>query len=416
MVGLRGIAVQSDRRMRKLRPELVDELAESIRVQGLLHPIILRPRSRDGIGYLLVVGRHRLEAVRKLKHDNIRAEIHDGMDADAAELAEIDENLIRADLTPAERAQHIGRRKELYEEQHPETKHGATLKRGTKKAPRSQNENSAFVDDTAAKTGKGRSTVARDATRAKDCVVLDQITGTCLDQGDEIDALCKLPEKEQRILAKAAAKGKKVSAKTRFKQIKRDEREQQLGLKLLTLPIQKYGVIVEDYEWDFKVWSEEGMGRHAANHYPVSRDAHTAQEIVERTKDRIECAADDCALFAWTTVPHLAICIDVLRLRMFRYVSSWTWDKVKCGTGYWNRNRHEILLLGIRGNIPCPAPGQQWESLISIKSTEHSAKPEQFLAMIEAYFPSLPKIELNRRGALRAGWDAWGLETKEAAE
>jgi hypothetical protein len=38
-------------------------------------------------------------------------------------------------------------------------------------------------------TGKGRSTVARDVTRAKKVAVLDDIAGTCLDKGDEIDAL-----------------------------------------------------------------------------------------------------------------------------------------------------------------------------------------------------------------------------------
>ena len=59
----------------------------------------------------------------------------------------------------------------------------------------SQNENlKAFVADIAVKTGKGRSTVARDVTRAKKVAVLDDIAGTCLDKGDEIDALGKLPE------------------------------------------------------------------------------------------------------------------------------------------------------------------------------------------------------------------------------
>jgi hypothetical protein len=81
---------------------------------------------------------------------------------DGMELDEIDENLIRADLSPAERALASGRRKELYEQQHKEAKHGA-IGRGRKKT--SQDEKS-FVADTAAKTGKGRSTVARDVTRA----------------------------------------------------------------------------------------------------------------------------------------------------------------------------------------------------------------------------------------------------------
>jgi N6-adenosine-specific RNA methylase IME4 len=34
--------------------------------------------------------------------------------------------------------------------------------------------------------------------------------------------------------------------------------------------------------------------------------------------------------------------------------------------------------------------------------------------MIEQYFPTLPKIELNRRGPPRPGWDAWGNEAEQA--
>jgi N6-adenosine-specific RNA methylase IME4 len=32
--------------------------------------------------------------------------------------------------------------------------------------------------------------------------------------------------------------------------------------------------------------------------------------------------------------------------------------------------------------------------------------------MLEQYFPTLPKIEINRRGAPRPGWDAWGDEVE----
>jgi hypothetical protein len=54
-----------------------------------------------------------------------------------------------------------------------------------------------------------------------------------------------------------------------------------------SLPDLKFGVILEDFEWDFVVRSREtGMDRHAANHYPVSEDAHTADEIVARTAGR----------------------------------------------------------------------------------------------------------------------------------
>ena len=41
-----------------------------------------------------------------------------------AELAEIDENLVRGKQAPAQEASAIFRRKAIYEELHPETKHG----------------------------------------------------------------------------------------------------------------------------------------------------------------------------------------------------------------------------------------------------------------------------------------------------
>ena len=108
---------------------------------------------------------------------------------------------------------HVARRKELYEKLHPETKHGGD-RRSAGARSSSQNENlKAFVADIAVRTGKGRSTVARDVTRAKKVAVLNDIAGTCLDKGDEIDALGKLPEGQQRKLATAARAGEKVSAK-----------------------------------------------------------------------------------------------------------------------------------------------------------------------------------------------------------
>ncbi len=45
----------------------------------------------------------------------------------------------------------------------------------------------------------------------------------------------------------------------------------------------------------------------------------------------------------------------------FAYVSNFAWMKDKAGTGYWNRNQHELLLVGRKGDIPAPAPGMQWE-------------------------------------------------------
>jgi hypothetical protein len=74
------------------------------------------------------------------------------------------------------------------------------------------------------------------------------------------------------------------------------------------------------------------------------------------------------------------------------------------------------VLVGTRGNVPAPAPGEQWPSAIRAAVEGHSAKPERFVELIEGYYPTLPKIELNRRGAAREGWDAWGNEVAAADE
>jgi hypothetical protein len=127
--------------------------------------------------------------VRKLGHATIFAGVVKELDADQAQLAEIDENLIRAELSPAERAAHVAARKAVYERLHPETKHGGDRKSES----RSQNAYlKSFVADTAKKTGKHHATVARDVKRGKDILDVAALAGTSLDKGAELDALAKL--------------------------------------------------------------------------------------------------------------------------------------------------------------------------------------------------------------------------------
>lgn len=191
------------------------------------------------------------------------------------------------------------------------------------------------------------------------------------------------------------------------KKTKRAAREVELGAKQRALPDAKFGLILADPEWKFKVYSEEtGMDRAAANYYPTS----VLEDIKARNVASI--AADDCVLFLWATVPMLVSALEVMHDWGFDYVSNYAWVKDKAGTGYWSRNKHEHLLIGTRGKIPCPAPGTQWDSVINAIATEHSAKPEIFLEMLEEYYPTIPKIELNRRGPARPGWSAWGNESE----
>ena len=134
------------------------------------------------------------------------------------------------------------------------------------------------------------------------------------------------------------------------------------------------------------------MDRSADNHYPTSPTEIIAGRPVASV------AADDCVLFLWATVPMLPQALRVMAAWGFEYKTNFIWTKDRIGTVYWNRNKHEHLLVGVRGKPPAPAPGTQWESVLHAPVGGHSAKPQLFLELIEGYFPMLPKIELNRRG------------------
>jgi len=78
----------------------VKELAESIRSEGLLQPIVVR---KGKAGYELIAGERRLRAFKFLGQKSIPVRIIEASDASSAVLAMI-ENLQRADLNPVEEA------------------------------------------------------------------------------------------------------------------------------------------------------------------------------------------------------------------------------------------------------------------------------------------------------------------------
>jgi N6-adenosine-specific RNA methylase IME4 len=199
------------------------------------------------------------------------------------------------------------------------------------------------------------------------------------------------------------------AAATAEKKERRTVREVELTARIQALPDRKYGLIYGDPEWRFEPYSREsGMDRAPENHYPTTR----TDEIAARDIGSI--AADDCVLFLWATAPMLEDALVVLKAWGFAYKTHLVWFKQRGGdgrgTGYWFTGEHELLLVGTRGNVPAPAPGTQWRSILIAPVGEHSEKPDAALELIEEYFPTLPKIELNRRGPARDGWDAWGNE------
>ena len=98
--------IKVSERLRKLDDEKVDELAKSISVIGLLHPIVIDSENN------LLSGHHRLEAHRKLDRESIECK-QVSMSELEKELVQIDENLILNQLSVLEISEHLIRREEI---------------------------------------------------------------------------------------------------------------------------------------------------------------------------------------------------------------------------------------------------------------------------------------------------------------
>jgi N6-adenosine-specific RNA methylase IME4 len=227
--------------------------------------------------------------------------------------------------------------------------------------------------------------------------------------------IARLPKEEQEQMV-AVGKKEIVEAykvirqeASDAKKERRQEKEQTLAAKILAMPETRFGVIYADPPWKFTPYSvETGLDRAADNHYPTTATDNICSIDVP--------SADDAALFLWATAPMLPDALKVMSAWGFTYKSHIIWGKDRIGTGYWARNKHELLLIGTRGEIPAPAPGTQPESLIMAPLSAHSVKPDVFHEIIERIYPTVPKLEMFARRP-RDGWTLWGYEApREAAE
>ncbi|WP_425063226.1 ParB N-terminal domain-containing protein [Pyruvatibacter mobilis] len=123
--------IRVEERLRRVDPDHVAVIAASIRECGkVLSPVTCR--TGKGGQIILIAGAHRLAAAQEAGLETIPAEIHAQLGVQAARLMEIDENLCRHELTPLDRAVSLAERKVVYEQLHPETKHGGDRKSGIK--------------------------------------------------------------------------------------------------------------------------------------------------------------------------------------------------------------------------------------------------------------------------------------------
>lgn len=165
-----------------------------------------------------------------------------------------------------------------------------------------------------------------------------------------------------------------------------------------------FSVIYADPPWKFASNSAAKPGRNAMRHYPTMPTAEICALHVP--------AAKDAVLLLWATSPMLPQALGVMAAWGFKYKSQAVWVKSRIATGYWARNRHELVLIGTRGRIPCPKPTLFPDSVIEAPTREHSRKPTEVYERIEAAFPDLSKLEMFARSQ-REGWAVFGNETNK---
>jgi len=178
----------------------VSQLCASINEIGLLQPITVTS------DFKLIAGLHRITACKHLGWQEIEVNVVDYDSEILSELAEIDENLIRNELTQFDKSIQTSRRKEIYEILHPETKHGKQENRGNRHTVTNvesrqvgdslENKTESFVEQTAKATNESTRNIERNSKRGKVLKPLQElITGSRFeDNGKELDELVKIAD------------------------------------------------------------------------------------------------------------------------------------------------------------------------------------------------------------------------------
>jgi N6-adenosine-specific RNA methylase IME4 len=171
----------------------------------------------------------------------------------------------------------------------------------------------------------------------------------------------------------------------------------------------KFGTILADPAWRFV----NRTGKMAPEHRRLSRYGTMDVEEIEALPVQ-QIAAPVSHLYLWVPNALLPEGLRVMKAWGFQYKTNIVWEKVRKdggpdgrGVGFYFRNVTELILFGVRGkNARTFAAGRRQVNFLATRKREHSRKPDEQFAIIEACSPS-PRIELFARGP-RANWTTWG--------
>jgi len=167
----------------------------------------------------------------------------------------------------------------------------------------------------------------------------------------------------------------------------------------------RYEIIYADPPWRYE---------HAISNSRKIENQYNTMELEDIKKLNIP-SAENSILYLWVPAPKVTEGIEVMKAWGFNYRTCAVWDKQVLGMGYWFRNQHELLFVGVKGEMSPPKNIERISSVFCCKRGEHSSKPDYIKVMIEKWYPELSKLELFARDntpLLQTNWHRWGNEVE----
>jgi N6-adenosine-specific RNA methylase IME4 len=177
----------------------------------------------------------------------------------------------------------------------------------------------------------------------------------------------------------------------------------------------QFSTVLVDPPWQFS----NRTGKIAPEHKRLLRyETLGLEDICELPVAK--CVTATAHLYLWVPNALLPDGLRVLAAWGFTYKTNIIWHKVRKdggpdgrGVGFYFRNVTEVILFGVRGkNARTREAGRRQVNFLATRKQEHSRKPDEQYAIIEACSPG-PYLELFARGN-RPGWTCWGAQAEDS--
>lgn len=380
-------------RKRKLDEGKVHSIADSFLQIGQLQPITV---ARENGNYYLIAGLHRLEAAKLLDWQTIDAVEFEG-DPVAVELAEIDENLMRNDLTVLEQGEHLARRQELVGWKNGMNQY--TVGGGEiVSLPKSTHEIAKEIGLTE-RSAQHRMQAARNIVpEVKDAIRNTEIA----DSTTQLLELARLAPEKQVEVARVITEGA-VSVADAKRQIKKEEVIANLENveAMEAKEIQGvYDVIVIDPPWPMKKIERDVAPDQVEFDYPTM----TEDELFDI---EVPCA-DNCHVWLWTTHKFLPLALELLEAWNLKYVCTFVWHKPGGFQPYGLPQYNAEFALYARKGTPEFTDFKDFKLCFDAPRTGHSEKPDYFYELVRRVTAGR-RLDMFSRRAI-PGFDSWGKE------